>query len=97
MDFEDLNDDVQIKEKITQVHDSVNKIKQILNLAYKSNVQEQLNTMDKVNYDLFLSYTLNTLYWIYLRTKGIDPNKSDIKNELNRVRDYMIKAKKVCI
>lgn len=72
MDFEDLNDDVQIKEKITQVHDSVNKIKQILNLAYKSNVQEQLNTMDKVNYDLFLSYTLNTLYWIYLRTKGID-------------------------
>ncbi|KAG5896069.1 hypothetical protein JTB14_006858 [Gonioctena quinquepunctata] len=40
-----------------------------------------------------LTYSLNTLYWLYLRTKNEDPNKSDVKNQLNRIKEYMMKAK----
>lgn len=97
MDFGDLKNDEQIKSKITNVHNSIEKIKELLNLAYNKNISDQLDTMDKINYDLFLCYSLNTLYWMYLRTKGIDPNTHDIKNELNRIKEYMIKAKQVCI
>lgn len=95
MDFGDLKNDLPIKEKITKVHGSITKIKDILDVFQKDNVYNQLEPMDKIDYDLFLSYTLNTLYWIYLRTRGIDPNKNDVKNELNRIREYMVRAKEV--
>lgn len=46
-------------------------------------------------YDLFLAFAINTFYWIYLRIKGIDPNNHEIKHQIDKVRDYMIKSKKI--
>ncbi|KAF2885247.1 hypothetical protein ILUMI_20913 [Ignelater luminosus] len=93
MDFEDLKDDKEIQLKITNLHNSVDNIEKILDFALNSDVYEKLNTEDKVNYNLFMGYTLNTLFWLYLRTKGVDPNKSEVKDQLNRIRQYMVKSK----
>lgn len=97
MDFGDLKEDEDIKEKITNFHTSIDKIEKLLENALNPDyiARDKLNTKEKVDYDIFMAYTLNTLYWLYLRTKGLDPNKHDVKNELNRVKDYMIKAKQV--
>lgn len=95
MDFGDLNDDQKIQNKLTNFKNVVNKIQHTLDLALTLNNYDSLCTRDKVNYDLFLSYSLNTLFWLYLRTKGVDPNKNDVKNELSRIREYMLKAKEV--
>lgn len=97
MDFEDLKDDKEIQLKIINFHSSVDNIEKMLDFALSDDIYEKLNTEDKVNYDLFMGYTLNTLFWLYLRTKGVDPNKSEIKNQLNRIRQYMVKAKEVSI
>lgn len=95
MDFGDLKDDSKIQTKIASLHTSIENIENILTLLISSNIKEELSLKEKTDYDLFLAYTLNTLYWIYLRIRGIDPTTNEVKNQLNRVKEYMIKAKQV--
>lgn len=92
MELPDLEEDHSIKEKLQNLHLSVEKIKAILDVALEADT-ERFSLKERVDFDLFLTYTLNTLYWMYLRTNGEDPNKHDVKNQLNRIKDYMIKAK----
>lgn len=46
-------------------------------------------------YDLFLSFAINSFYWFYLRIQGIDPSQHELKSEINRTKEYMIKSKKL--
>ncbi|KAJ3644444.1 hypothetical protein Zmor_022175 [Zophobas morio] len=93
IDFGDLRDDKLIQQKLTNFHNSVQKIGKIVELSSNPDLYEKLTTKEKVDFDLFMAYTLNTLFWLYMKTKGEDPNKSEIKNQLNRVKEYMVKAK----
>lgn len=93
IDFGDLENDKHIQEKLTNLHNSVEKIEIMLEKLRTADIYEQLSQKQKVDYDLFIAYTLNTLYWLYLRIKNEDPNKNDVKNQLNRVKEYMLKAK----
>lgn len=95
MDFGDLKDDKSIQDKIQNFHNSVGKIEKMLERMNNTEIREKLTLKEKVDYDLFMVYSLNTLYWLYLRTRGLDPNKNDVKSQLNRVKEYMIKAKQV--
>jgi exosome complex protein LRP1 len=93
MDFGDLSEDKPIQEKLQNFHNSIEKIGKFVELSSNLEVYKQLTTKEKVDFDLFMAYTLNTLFWLYMKTKGQDPNQSDIKNQLNRVKQYMVKAK----
>lgn len=95
MDFGDLQDDEAVQEKLTNFQNSVKKVNEMLQLTLNSDVSERLSLKEKIEYDLFQAYTLSTLYWLYLRNRNEDPNKNDIKNQLNRIKDYMVKAKQV--
>lgn len=99
MNFGDLKSDQTIQTKLLNLHESIVKIDKILELAVPNNatIRDKLTLKEKTDYDLFMAYTLNTLYWLYLRTKGIDPNRDEVKNQLNRVKSYMIKAKQVIL
>ncbi|XP_017787191.1 PREDICTED: nuclear nucleic acid-binding protein C1D-like [Nicrophorus vespilloides] len=92
MDFGDLKDDKEIQTKLLNLHKSVNDIEHILDVAYNSKIAEGLSMKDQMEYDLFIAYTLNTLYWLYLRVRGLDPNENEVKKEIQRVREYMVKA-----
>ncbi|EFA08579.1 Nuclear nucleic acid-binding protein C1D-like Protein [Tribolium castaneum] len=93
MDFGDLSEDKAIQTKLSNFHSSVEKIEKIIEISSSPDIYDKLTTKEKVDYDLFMAYTLNTLFWLYLKTKGEDPTKSEIKNQLNRVKQYMVKAK----
>ncbi|XP_074028034.1 nuclear nucleic acid-binding protein C1D-like [Leptinotarsa decemlineata] len=93
MEFGDLKDDKVIQEKLTSFHESVEKIGDLINTLLNADIYDKLSLKEKVDYDLFLAYSLNTLYWLYLRTKNEDPSKSDVKNQLGRIKEYMKKAK----
>lgn len=95
MDFGDLENDKPVQEKLMNFHNSVEKIENMIEKLQKADAYEHLTLKEKIDYDLFVAYTLNTLYWLYLRTKNADPNKNDVKNQLNRVKEYMMKAKQV--
>lgn len=58
-------------------------------------VQESLTPLDQARFDLTAVYTLNSLMWAYLRTRGIDPKQTPLKSELDRVKSYMDKLKSV--
>ncbi|KAL1517691.1 hypothetical protein ABEB36_001426 [Hypothenemus hampei] len=92
MELKELEDDKAIKEKLQNVRDSVRKIENILDIAKKVDTSK-LSVKDKIDFDLFLAYALNSLFWMYMRTKGQDPNNHDVKDQLQRIKDYMVKAK----
>lgn len=92
MELKELEDDKAIQEKLQNLHDSIEKITKLLDTALKADTS-QLSKKEKIDYDLFLTYALNTLYWMYLRTRGEDPVKNEVKNQLNRIKEYMFKAK----
>ncbi|KAK2824563.1 hypothetical protein Q5P01_021738 [Channa striata] len=41
------------------------------------------------------AYTLNSLFWMYLVTQGVNPREHGIKQELERIRTYMNKVKEI--
>lgn len=95
MDFGDLLNDTKIKEKLFNLHTNIDEIEKIINTALTKFDYEKLTPIEKANYDLFNVYSLNILCWMYMRTKGQDPNKTNIKGELVRIKNYMLKLKEV--
>ncbi|KAJ9587619.1 hypothetical protein L9F63_018940 [Diploptera punctata] len=95
MDFQELAGDNDFTARIKHFHESVDEIGEFVRNACESNVYDKLSLDDKVKYDLFLSYSLNTLFWMYLRTQGVDPLKHPVKNEIDRIREYNVKTKEI--
>ncbi|XP_075721927.1 ribosomal RNA processing 47 isoform X1 [Rhipicephalus microplus] len=55
----------------------------------------QLSPLDKARLDLTLLYSLNSLFWMYLCTLGEDPKQHSVRQELDRVKEYMTRAKQI--
>ncbi|GAA5795021.1 hypothetical protein HPULCUR_000372 [Helicostylum pulchrum] len=60
-----------------------------------SEIYTKLPIAERYELEVLLSYSLNTLYYIYLRTQGSDPNQHDVMKELVRVQAYIKKLKRV--
>ena len=43
--------------------------------------------------DLMVTYAINSLFWAYLVTQGINAKLHPIRNELKRIKEYMGKVK----
>lgn len=95
MEMENLEDNV--KDALLESRTSLDKIEKILDAVLNNFNYKSFSPKEKVDYDLFLAYVLNTLNWMHLRLNGLDPNKSDAKQEFNRIKEYMQKAKQVMI
>ena len=95
MDFGELAADNDFTARVKNFHESVDKIGEYVKSACENDVYDKLSLDDKVKYDLFLSYSLNSLFWLYLRTQGEDPIKHSVKAEIDRIKGYNVKAKEV--
>jgi exosome complex protein LRP1 len=78
MDFGELKNDNDFIQKIrnfdgclVDIEDSVQKI-----TNFKG--YDDLSIEDKVKYDIFLTYTVNSLYFLYLKLQGNSKNVSNI-------------------
>merc|ERR1712183_488450 len=47
----------------------------------------------KARLDLMVAYSINSLFWAYLSTQGVNPHQHPIRNELKRIRENMGKVK----
>jgi exosome complex protein LRP1 len=52
---------------------AIQKIQDLISSTNQINFDE-LTIEEKVKYDLFLCYSINSLYWMYLKMNGEDPN-----------------------
>ncbi|KAF4522714.1 hypothetical protein B566_EDAN012731 [Ephemera danica] len=88
-------------ELISNIHklqSQINEVEKILKLLSETDpdeVYQKLDAAGKAQHDLFLTYALNSLFWVYLRTKGRDAANHAVKSELGRVQEHMARAKQL--
>uniref|UniRef100_UPI00358E6B2D nuclear nucleic acid-binding protein C1D-like n=1 Tax=Myxine glutinosa TaxID=7769 RepID=UPI00358E6B2D len=63
--------------------------------ASQDEVQQKLEPLEQAKLQMVSAFAINSLFWMYLVTQGVDPKEHPIKQELDRVRTYMNKVK-VC-
>lgn len=88
----DLCEDVHFKSKVDELDKRIDTLGDVIKSCCNERLLTNLNSEDKVRYDLFLSYSLTSLYWVYLRTQGEEP-AGHIRSELDRIKKYIDKAK----
>lgn len=89
---------VEIDEQLTGFDSSVSAVKAMLDklISMPRNDQlQKLEPLDQAKLDLMSAYTLNSLFWMYLVTQGVNPRDHGIKQELERIRTYMNKVKEI--
>ncbi|XP_076282277.1 nuclear nucleic acid-binding protein C1D [Lasioglossum baleicum] len=94
-DFEELSHDKELIAKVKQFRDATLKIEDTIKLVTSAETYEKLSNVDKIKYNLLMSYSLNSMFWMYLRAEGIDPSKHKIKSENDRLKKSMMRAKQI--
>ncbi|CAB0015160.1 unnamed protein product, partial [Nesidiocoris tenuis] len=84
-----MPDEEIVAQQVETLKDSIESIEGLLDVMIGANVYDKLSVEDKVKYDLFLSYSLTSLYWMYLRTSGENPLNHPVKGEIERIQDYV--------
>lgn len=88
----------EIDEQLTGFDSSVSTVKSMLETLMsmpRNDLLQKLDPLDQAKLDLMSVYTLNSLFWMYLVTQGINPREHGIKQELERIRTYMNKVKEI--
>uniref|UniRef100_A0A3Q2XAK2 Nuclear nucleic acid-binding protein C1D n=4 Tax=Haplochromini TaxID=319058 RepID=A0A3Q2XAK2_HAPBU len=88
----------EIDEQLTGFDSSVTSVKTILEQLMsmpRNDLLQKLDPLDQAKLDLMSAYTLNSLFWMYLVTQGINPREHGIKQELERIRTYMNRVKEI--
>ncbi|XP_023129761.1 nuclear nucleic acid-binding protein C1D [Amphiprion ocellaris] len=88
----------EIDEQLTGFDSSVTEVKTMLEKLMAMNrndLQQKLDPLDQAKLDLMSAYSLNSLFWMYLVTQGVNPREHGIKQELERIRTYMNRVKEI--
>ncbi|XP_068183731.1 nuclear nucleic acid-binding protein C1D [Antennarius striatus] len=88
----------EIDEQLTGFDSSVSTVKAMLEQLIsmpRNELQQKLDPLEQAKLDLMSVYTLNSLFWMYLVTRGVNPREHGIKQELERIRTYMNKVKEI--
>ncbi|XP_023271481.1 nuclear nucleic acid-binding protein C1D [Seriola lalandi dorsalis] len=88
----------EIDEQLTGFDSSVSSVKTMLEKLMsmpRNDLLQKLDPLDQAKLDLMSAYTLNSLFWMYLVTQGVNPREHGIKQELERIRTYMNRVKEI--
>jgi len=56
--------------KLQQFHEIAFKIQDMIKLVNNPELYDKLSNADKIKYNFLLSYSLNSIFWMYLRAEG---------------------------
>ncbi|XP_069706221.1 nuclear nucleic acid-binding protein C1D isoform X3 [Phaenicophaeus curvirostris] len=86
-------DDINMEEYPTEIHDylaafekslgSVDEMLKTMMSVSRSELLQKLDPLEQAKLDLVSVYTLNSMFWVYLATQGINPKEHPVKQELN--------------
>ncbi|KFP59552.1 Nuclear nucleic acid-binding protein C1D, partial [Cariama cristata] len=87
-------DDINTEEYPTEIHDylaafekslgSVDEMLKTMMSVSRSELLQKLEPLEQAKLDLVSVYTLNSMFWVYLATQGINPKEHPVKQELVR-------------
>ena len=87
-----------MKQPMSELHESLVDLKQSLIefiKGYDNLKNGPLNPLLKAKVELTKAYAINSLFWIYLTTKGIDPRDHPIKGEITRLKTYAERVQQI--
>jgi len=58
-------------------------------------VVKNMSSLERAKYDLTNLYAINSLFWMYMRSFGEDPQNLGIKEELDRIKKQMMRVKEI--
>merc|ERR1712130_713088 len=61
----------------------------------RSDFYQDLDALTRAKLDLVSLYSINSLFWILIKTLGHNPQASDVKTELGRVRTAIARCKEI--
>jgi exosome complex protein LRP1 len=88
----------EMKRPVRELHESLADLRRVLNefnSNYNNIKSEALTPLLKAKLELTNSYAINSLFWIYLTTKGINPYEHRIKGEIIRLKGYMERVQQI--
>ncbi|XP_069810940.1 nuclear nucleic acid-binding protein C1D isoform X2 [Dendropsophus ebraccatus] len=89
---------MEIHEYLVAFNDSVGSVDEMLNKMMsvsRSELLQKIDPLEQAKLDLVSAYTLNSLFWVYLTTQGVNPKEHAVKGELERIRSYMNRVKEI--
>ncbi|KAJ8668803.1 hypothetical protein QAD02_000062 [Eretmocerus hayati] len=94
-DFKELANDESITNHLTQFTKAVDDIQEALKFIEDPEIYDKLSNSQKIQFNLLMSFGLNGLFWMYLRSEGLDPTNHQLKNENERLKQSMVRAKQI--
>ncbi|KAJ6247198.1 sun-cor steroid hormone receptor co-repressor [Anaeramoeba flamelloides] len=88
----------EILESLQNFESSLNECEKTLQPILSHSLTEissTLNPLEQAKLNMSLAYTINSLYFMYLKTQGIDPKNHPVKKEIERVKMYIKKIKDI--
>lgn len=92
LDFGELAQDEKFKELATNLKESIDKLQDHMERLHKINY-DKLSQEDKVKYDIYQTYAINSIFWMYLKLIGEDLTEHGVIHELSRVKEAMARQK----
>ncbi|XP_054934733.1 nuclear nucleic acid-binding protein C1D-like [Physeter macrocephalus] len=97
---EEINEDCpgEIHEYLPTSENSIGTVDEMLKTMMSVSRNELLKKLDplkQAKVDLVSAYTLNSMFWVYLATQGVNPKEQPVKQELERIRVYMNRVKEI--
>lgn len=93
-DFGELKNDTSFVSKVEVSKEAIQKIEKTIQKAMEMKTDE-LSQQEKLNLDIFLTYAVNSLYFMYLRVNGDNLSSHPIKHELGRMKEAMERQKQI--
>jgi exosome complex protein LRP1 len=87
-DFGELKNDSNFVNKVQTSAECLKRLEESIQKALLMN-KDEMSVDEKVKFELFLVYAVNSLYFMYLKTNGDDITKHGIKDELGRIKEAM--------
>lgn len=90
-----MNSEDGFRNLVSKFASSVESVNSVINTCLVDVDYDDISVEDKIRYDLFLAYAMNSLLWVYMRSKGQDPMQTVLRTELNRIKEFMTELQRI--
>lgn len=96
LEYGELANDQDFVNKCEDLKENLMELQKVLDKLVPLRAHyDKMSVPAQIELDIFLAFTLNSLYWVQLRLQGVDPSNHPLKNELLRVKAVMVRWQEV--
>jgi len=88
----------ELGDSVAALDETLKSIEAHLTSFFAVPLEEQIQNLDSheiAKLNIVMAYSINTLFYIYLKTQGVSPVNHPVKKELERIKSYIKKMKEL--